>query len=191
MFIGGVFALVPAGAACVEAAVVIGPECAGVGTAAANSVNSMFNGGADDGVEDTGAPGSGVTPQGLTAEQFADAARTVRAGAGHLGDDIVVQGSRASGTARPDSDLDLAIRVSPDRFDELIRQRFGTPNPGSAKERTMLWAMKTGKIQAGEAGVSGVRRALEAQLGMDVDLSVIRQGGPFDNPPFIEVPDNG
>ncbi len=52
----------------------------------------------------------------------------------------------------------------------------------------MMWAMHTGKIQAGAAGVSGIRRSLEAQLGMDVDLSVIRQGGPFDNPPFIEVP---
>ncbi|MEU7306141.1 polymorphic toxin-type HINT domain-containing protein, partial [Streptomyces sp. NPDC007206] len=51
MFAGGVFALVPAGAACVEAAVVIGPECAGAGTAAANSVNSMFNGGANEGVD--------------------------------------------------------------------------------------------------------------------------------------------
>jgi hypothetical protein len=127
-------------------------------------------------------------PQGLTPEQFADVGRTVRAGAGHLGDDIVVQGSRAAGTAGPDSDIDLAIRVSPERFDELIKERFGTPNPGSAKERTMEWAMETGKIQAGEAGVSGVRRSLEAQLGMDVDLSVIRTGGPFDNPPFIEVP---
>jgi hypothetical protein len=70
----------------------------------------------------------------------------------------------------------------------LIKACFGTPNPGSAKERTMLWAIQTGKIQAGEAGVGGVRKALEAQLGMDVDLSVIRQGGLFDNPPFIEVP---
>ncbi|MER7922293.1 RHS repeat-associated core domain-containing protein [Streptomyces sp. NPDC096057] len=135
--------------------------------------------------------GGSQIPQGLTADLFDEVGRTVRAGAGHLGDNIVVQGSRAAGTARADSDLDLAIRVSPQQFDELITQRFKTPNPGSAKERTMLWAIQTGKIQAGEAGVSGVRRALEAQLGMDVDLSVIRQGGPFDNPPFIEVPGNG
>jgi ADP-ribose pyrophosphatase YjhB (NUDIX family) len=83
------------------------------------------------------------------------------------------------------------VRVTPERFDQLISERFKTPNPGSAKERTMLWAISTGKIQAGEAGLSRVRRALEDQLGMDVDLSVVRQGGPFDNPPFIEVPGNG
>ncbi|MFE9882714.1 RHS repeat-associated core domain-containing protein [Streptomyces sp. NPDC005784] len=127
-------------------------------------------------------------PQGVTAEQFAEAAQTVRSGAGHLGDDIVVQGSRAAGTARADSDIDLAIRVSPERFDELVKERFQTPNPGSAKERTMLHAIETGKIQAGEAGLRGLRKTLEAKLGMEVDISVIRQGGPFDNPPFVKVP---
>ncbi|WP_425583676.1 nucleotidyltransferase domain-containing protein [Streptomyces macrosporus] len=105
-----------------------------------------------------------------------------------MGGNIVVQGSRAGGTARPDSDIDFAIRVDSDKFDELIRERFGTPNPDSAKERTMLHAMDTGKIQAGEAGLRSLRKALEAQLGMEVDLSVIRRGGPFDNPPFIRVP---
>ncbi|MEU6523939.1 putative T7SS-secreted protein [Streptomyces sp. NPDC046924] len=127
-------------------------------------------------------------PQGLTLEQFEELGRIVREGAGHLGDDIAVQGSRAAGTARPDSDIDLAIRVTPERFDELIRERFGTPNPDSAKERTMQWAIETGKIQAGEAGLRGVRKQLEASLGMEVDVSIIRHGGPFDNPPFIEVP---
>jgi hypothetical protein len=112
----------------------------------------------------------------------------LREGAGHVGGDIVVQGSRVAGTAGPSSDIDFAIRVSWERFDELVSQRFGTPNPGSAKERTMMHGMETGKIQAGEAGLSGLRRSLESQLDMDVDLSIIRQGGPFDNPPFIGVP---
>ncbi|MEU6176090.1 DUF6531 domain-containing protein [Streptantibioticus parmotrematis] len=144
----------------------------------------------DEGIPVDAATGSGASPlpQGISEEEFTQAAELLRAGAGHYGDDIVVQGSRAAGTARPDSDIDFAIRVSPQRFDELIGERFGKPNPDSAKERTMLWAVRTGKIQAGEAGLSGLRRKLEAQLGMDVDLSIIRQGGPFDNPPFIGVP---
>ncbi|MFC9749719.1 putative T7SS-secreted protein [Streptomyces niveus] len=127
-------------------------------------------------------------PQGVSAEDFNEAARILRERAGHFGDDIVVQGSRAGGTARPDSDIDFAIRVESDRFDELIGERFGTPNPESAKERTMLHAMETGKIQAGEAGLRGLRKTLEAQLEMEVDLSIIRSAGPFDNPPFIRVP---
>lgn len=52
----------------------------------------------------------------------------------------------------------------------------------------MLHALDTGKIQAGEAGLRGLRKALEAQLGMEVDLSIIRRDGPFDYPPYIKVP---
>ena len=70
---------------------------------------------------------------------------------GDISGDIVVQGSRAKGTAKPTSDIDIALRVSGDKFDSLINQYFKTPNPGSAKERTMLHAIETGKIQAGEA----------------------------------------
>lgn len=108
-----------------------------------------------------------------------------------VGGELCVQGSRASYTARPDSDIDFAILIDKPRFDELIELRFGTPNPGSAKERTKEWAIETGKIQAGEAGLSHLRRQLESHLDMDVDLSVIRRGGPFDQPPYIGVPGRG
>lgn len=52
----------------------------------------------------------------------------------------------------------------------------------------MEHAIETGKIQGGEASLSGLRRSLEKELGMDVDLSIIQSGDPFDNPPFIGVP---
>ncbi len=51
----------------------------------------------------------------------------------------------------------------------------------------MLHAIETGKIQAGEAGMRALRRALEADLERAVDLSVIRRGGPFDNEPWLPV----
>ena len=60
-------------------------------------------------------------------------------------------------------------------------------NAGSAKERTMLHAIQTGKIQSGEAKLSSFRKELEKDLGMDVDISIIKQGGKFDNPPYIKV----
>ena len=85
----------------------------------------------------------GNLPEGVTASQLDDAARLIRSEASHLGDDVIVQGSRAGHSARPASDIDFGIRVDPDRFDELVRQRFGTPNPGSAKERTMLASSPT------------------------------------------------
>lgn len=63
----------------------------------------------------------------------------------------------------------------------------GTPNSGTAKERTMLHAIETGKIQAGEAGLRGLRKELEKIFGMEVDISIIEIDGPFDNPPFIPI----
>jgi hypothetical protein len=99
----------------------------------------------------------------------------------------MARGSRVTGTAGPTSDLDIAIRVSPKRFEELLAQRFGSPNPGSAKERTMQHARQTGKIQAGEAGLRSLRKALETDLGMEVDIAIIQEGGPFDVGPYLPL----
>lgn len=126
-------------------------------------------------------------PQGLTGAQFEQLSARVREGAGHYGSDIRVHGSRAAGTARPDSDIDIAIRVSPERFDQIIREQFGTLNPGSAAERTMQHAIKTGKIQSGETGLKPLRLALEAEFKTKVDISVIREDGPFDQGPWIPI----
>lgn len=126
-------------------------------------------------------------PQGLSEEQFAALSARVRSAAGHYSDDIRIQGSRAGGTARPDSDLDIAIRVTHARFEEILQQRFGIPNSGSAKERTMQHARAAGKIQAGEAGLRSLRTALETDLGLEVDVSVICIDGPFDAPPYLPL----
>jgi Nucleotidyltransferase domain. len=127
-------------------------------------------------------------PQGLTSEQFSNASSMIRQKVGSISDDIVVQGSRANGTARADSDIDFAVRVSPEKFDELITQRFGTPNPGSSKERTMQHAIETGKIQSGEAGLRSLRKELQEALGMEVDISIIKTGEPFDSGTQMPLP---
>jgi len=51
----------------------------------------------------------------------------------------------------------------------------------------MLHALKTGKIQAGESGLRSLRKSLESDLGMKVDISVVRVGGPFDTGPYIPL----
>lgn len=96
-------------------------------------------------------------PQGISAEMFSDASKLIKESIGYISDDIVVQGSRASGTANPTSDIDIAVRVTSEKFDELI--------------------------QTGEAKLKGLR--LEEIFRMEVDISIIKQGGTFDNPPFI------
>ncbi|WP_162921810.1 nucleotidyltransferase domain-containing protein, partial [Listeria costaricensis] len=126
-------------------------------------------------------------PQGLTRKQFKKMSKLLKERLGHISDDIFVQGSRAGGTAKATSDIDVGVRVNQKQFDELIKKSFGTPNPGSAKEKTMLHAIETGKIQAGEAKLRGLRKELENLLGIDADISIILEGGKFDNPPYIPI----
>jgi len=124
-------------------------------------------------------------PQGLSKGQFDKLSQSVVSKAKELGlgDDVFVQGSRANGTAKATSDIDIAIRVPPEKFDDFLnnQSKLGNVNPGSAKARTRDHAIETGKIQAGEAGLSPLRKQLEKELGMEVDLSVIKAGGKFDN----------
>jgi predicted nucleotidyltransferase len=129
-------------------------------------------------------------PQGLSDEQFAAISVMIRAATTHLGSDIQFHGSRVKGTARLESDIDIAIRLPSVEFEAFLLERFGVPNPGSAKERTMLWARERGKIQAGEASLRALRNELEVYLGIEVDISVIRLGGPFDRPPFLPLKAN-
>jgi hypothetical protein len=126
-------------------------------------------------------------PQGLSSQQFQRLSDLLKQRLGNINGQIVVQGSRASYTAGPNSDIDIAIRVDQKTFGEFWDKKFADANPGSAKEATGKWAIQTGKIQAGEAGLRGLRRQLQQELDMDVDLSIITVGGPFDNPPFIEI----
>lgn len=98
--------------------------------------------------------------------------------------DIGVQGSRADGTHRPDSDIDFGLRVDESRFQEIIEQRRASLTPGSDRWHTLQVAEERGRIFAGEAGLRGLRRQLERELGFEVDLSIIQRGGLFDNGPM-------
>ncbi|NQT38076.1 MAG: nucleotidyltransferase domain-containing protein [Planctomycetes bacterium] len=141
-----------------------------------------------------GAPNNALRiPQGLTPRQFDRISSKIRvhADALGLGDDIVVQGSRAGGTATRATDIDIAIKVSPDKFNRFINDpklsRLSNPNQGSNLMDTRIHAIKTGKIQAGEARLGRLREQLENDLGIEVDLSIIRRGGQFDNGPQIPL----
>ncbi|MEZ0371715.1 MAG: hypothetical protein ACAI44_21665 [Candidatus Sericytochromatia bacterium] len=100
---------------------------------------------------------------------------------------LMTHGSRAARTASATSDIDVAIRVSPEEFERAVRKLFNNPNPGSAKERTMLHAIRTGKIQRGEIDMRNLGKELASKLGFDVDISIIRIGGPFDRGPYLPL----
>ena len=84
---------------------------------------------------------SGI-PQGLTASEFKIASQRIYDEVKDISDDIVVHGSRAAGTAKTSSDIDFAIRVDSEKFNQLIEKAFGHPNIGSAKWKTMQNAIK-------------------------------------------------
>jgi hypothetical protein len=130
-------------------------------------------------------------PQGLSEGQFIESSQIVRGRAAELGlgDDIFVHGSRAAGTASELSDIDIGIRVSPERFDEFLNteSRLASPNPGSNLADTRAYAIENGIIQRGEARLSSTGRQLERFLDMDVDISIIRAGGRFDRGPYIPL----
>ncbi len=135
---------------------------------------------------------NGGSPRGISRGTFREIGAEIRKVLSEKGipiDDVQVHGSRAAArNVPPGTDLDIAIRVSPDVFDRFIQQRFGRPNPASAKEASMRHAVEHGRIFRGELGIRGLGRSLEAKLGMDVDISLVRRGGPFDQGPFIPVP---
>ncbi len=128
-------------------------------------------------------------PQGVSKAKFLSISNKLKNLVGNVSDDIVVQGSRASGNARTivnKSDIDIAIKVDADKFDEMVEQSFGKPNALSAKEKTKIHAITTGKITTGDAnkvikGLRTLKKELEQLLGMKVDLSIIKKGGSFDN----------
>lgn len=126
-------------------------------------------------------------PQGLDAATFRLVSLRVRQAARGYGNDIGVHGSRANHTAETGSDLDIAIRVDAATFARIHQQRFGQPNPGSAKARTRQHALATGKIQAGELGLRSLRREVSDQVGIEIDIAVVRIGSPFDRGPWIPL----
>ncbi len=110
--------------------------------------------------------------QGMTEEQFQLVSLRLRerlrqeAGRiGDLGDDLFVHGSRGRGTAEPDADLDIGIRVSADRFEQMLLERLTRVKPGGDRWDTLQRARERGRLHQGEVGISGISRELSGSPG--------------------------
>jgi predicted nucleotidyltransferase len=117
---------------------------------------------------------------------------------GDLGNDLFVHGSRGRGTAAADADLDIGIRVSSERFEQLVQARLATVKEGGDKWKTLRRALERGRLHQGEAGISGIskeiQRLINEEMGLGfargVQITVIREAGPFDQGPFIPLRGN-
>jgi hypothetical protein len=129
---------------------------------------------------------AGNLPDGIDRAPLRAAAALIRTRAGHYGDDVIVQGSRAGWSARAASDIDIGLRVSADRFEQILRDRFGDPV-------TADWAgqldrcREKGIVHARRAGMRALGAELESILGCKVDISVIRHGSRFDQEPWLPL----
>ncbi|MFJ6914868.1 RHS repeat-associated core domain-containing protein [Streptomyces sp. NPDC101133] len=130
-------------------------------------------------------------PEGLNLNQLAAMRKSFNKDLGFPAE-VSIQGSRASGNTGGRSDVDIAVRVSPETFEALIAKRWSSVNPGSSQARTRDHAVATGKITAGDVRprLSGIKKDVAKALGDEVDhvdVSVIRVGGPFDQGPFVRI----
>lgn len=130
-------------------------------------------------------------PSGVARSQMAEIVSIVRSEL-KVEANAVVQGSRVTGNTTGASDLDIAIRVTPEVFNAMAAQRWNGVTPGTARAKTGAWALETGKITAGDAipKLSKMRAKIQQTLGDEVDhvdVSIIKIGGQFDNGPFINI----
>ncbi len=102
-----------------------------------------------------------------------------------------IQGSRATGKQKPDSDIDIMLRVSEERFNVLIEEAYPKQQLSDPKvARARAKALEKGKIPARKIGLLSVRDQMIKDLGYEippigskkpVQLSVVLEGGTFDN----------
>jgi hypothetical protein len=131
-------------------------------------------------------------PVGFDVTSFATLSQKLKQNLSYLGNDIRIQGSRASGTANPDSDLDIAIRVDETRFNEILNDPnlcyFGKAKLNNSDQKGKQKCIDNGIIFRGEIYQSDFGKALQTDLNIDkVQISVIKIGGPRDTGPWIPI----
>lgn len=133
-------------------------------------------------------------PQGFTERQwtrFSRGARQTQRQANLPDGDLVAHGSRVRGDARPDSDIDVALIVDRDTFFDLAERSLARAPEGTRLRRTMLRRInENGQLSSFDLGTDFThlrRELMDAHVPHRVQFSVLRQGGKFDNGPFLPL----
>jgi hypothetical protein len=138
--------------------------------------------------------GGRARPQGFTERQssrFARGARRLRREAGLPDGDLVIHGSRVRGTARNDSDIDVALRVGDREFFDLAERCLERTHPGTRLRETMLHRINhNGQLSSFDLGTDFQRlrrQLLDSESPFPVQFSVLRRGGRLDTGPFTPL----
>jgi hypothetical protein len=134
------------------------------------------------------------TPQGMTEEQVSNVKSILRrdlSEAGYIGK-LIVQGSRAAGTATSDKDYDFALVVSPEEFDRILytKSKFAKPKLSKGDQEALEHSIYYGRIFSREANMPLTKVKIWQYLGVSKDkiqLSIIKENGRFDNWPQIPM----
>jgi predicted nucleotidyltransferase len=120
--------------------------------------------------------------------QFKDIRAAIKpvAAARDLGDDIVIQGSRAKYTAKPTSDIDFGILVDDNVFQREWNRAFADKTVGSSAWKTGQHALAVGKINSRQAKLSSLRDKLAEVVGKKAQIAILRKSS-FKDFPVIKV----
>jgi len=141
--------------------------------------------------ESSSCPVCPQVPQGLTESQFQEISSLIRQRTLQYGNDIRVQGSRAACNAKPDSDIDIAIRVTTEDFFRILNDpalsRLSNPNSGSALERTRRRAVEQGRILIDFNRLGRLAKEVESILCIKTQIAIVEIGKDFDQGPWINL----
>ena len=166
---------------------------------AATDIGKATTKGGKVGVSGTGKVTSKVElPLGFTKRQFkrfAKSARRLRKEAKLPDGELVVQGSRVSGTARVSgrnlSDIDVALRVDEATFFDLAEKVLTRARSGTRLRETMLKRIReNGQLSSFDLGQEFQtlrRKLLDSETSLRVQFSVLKKGGKLDTGPFLPL----
>ncbi|WP_067813505.1 nucleotidyltransferase domain-containing protein [Actinomadura kijaniata] len=133
-------------------------------------------------------------PQGFTDREFRKFARNIRQlqrQAGLPKGDLILHGSRIKGTARTNSDIDIALRVNKKDFFNLAERALARAPLGTRLRKSMLRRFnENGQIASFDLGSDFQklrRELLDSNSPVKVQFSVLLKGGKLDNGPSLPI----
>jgi predicted nucleotidyltransferase len=134
-------------------------------------------------------PVQGFSPR--RAEKVARATRQLVRDAELPQGELVFQGSRIRGTARPDSDLDIALVVDDKKFFDLAEKALSRAHLGTRLRKSMMRRiMENGQLSAFDLGSDFqvmLRERLQTLSPYKIQFSVLKQGGKLHTGPFHKI----